>query len=81
MIAGVEGGGLSFPDVESILKSQHIMWIKRYIHSTPHQWKHIFEWQMEKIGGTYALYNTTMNWDHLKYFKLMPFYENIIATW
>ena len=54
MIAGVEGGGLSFPDVESILKSQHIMWIKRYIHSTPHQWKHIFEWQMEKIGGTYA---------------------------
>ena len=47
-------GGLKMPDVTSIFYTQRIMWLKRFFNSPNSQWKVFFEWQMEKIGGTYA---------------------------
>ena len=43
MIAEIDQGGLKYPNVIATLKTQKIMWIKRYFCSPYHPWKLIFD--------------------------------------
>ena len=58
MIADIDKGGIKFPDLDTIVKTQHICWIKRFFFSPPHPWKEIFTWQLNKINGIKVLQHT-----------------------
>ena len=75
IVADLDKGGIKFPDLECIIKSQHIIWIKRYLHSTHHPWKDIFNWQLQKLGGRHTIDHTALDVKFLKELKLMRFYE------
>ena len=81
IVADLDKGGIKFPDIECIIKSQHIIWIKRYLHSSHHPWKDILNWQLRKLGGTHAINHTALDIKHLKELKLMKFYESVLVSW
>ena len=80
IVADIEKGDILFPDLMTIIKSQHIVWVKRFLHSPYHPWKDIFIWQLEKIGGIHILENTSMDIQSLEEYKLMPFYKNLLIS-
>ena len=81
IVADLDKGGIKFPDVECIIKSQHIMWIKRYLYSSPHPWKEVLNWQLNKLGGKHTIEHSALDIKHFKELKLMNFYENVLTTW
>ena len=50
MIADYDKGGLKMPHIESIVKTQKIMWAKRFISSNFHPWKEFLNIGLNKIG-------------------------------
>ena len=82
MILDYQEGGLKLPDIRIIIKSQRIMWIKRYFDSSSdHPWKKVFEWQLSKVGGVDILQNSNIDLKALTNAGLMPFYYDIIVSW
>ena len=82
MIAEIDQGGLKYPNVIATLKTQKIMWIKRYFCSPYHPWKLIFDWQISKLGGNTIFENTNLDIDKIKEQQgLMPFYSDLITAW
>ena len=81
IMGDIERGGIRFPDLMCIVKSQHIVWVKRFLHSPYHPWKEIFIWQIEKLGGKHILENTSMDIKCIDGFKLMIFYKNLLINW
>ena len=56
--------------------------MKRYIHSTPHQWKTIFNWQIKEVGGIKILNHTSLDIVHIsKMDNLLAFYKNLFQSW
>ena len=43
-------GGLKMPHIESIVKTQKIMWAKRFISFNFHPWKEFLSIGLNKIG-------------------------------
>ena len=82
MIADFDYGGLKYPNIRAIFKTQRIMWIKRYFCSPYHPWKLIFEWQIEKVGGNTIFENTHLDNKRIaKQQGLMEFYADLIIAW
>ena len=81
-IAPYNEGGLKMPDVETILHSQRISWVKRFFcNDNPTQWKIFFEWQMEKLGGLTLFQNSSIAIEDIKNKGLLSFYESIVVAW
>ena len=78
IVADLDKGGIRFPDIQCIIKSQHIMWIKRYLYSLYHPWKDTLNWQLKKLGGKHVIEHTAFDTSHLKSLKLMIFYEKVL---
>ena len=81
IVSDYEKGGLKFPDLDSIIKTQHVVWIKRYKFSSHHPWKDIFDWQLKKLGGSHVIDNTSLDINYLKQQKMIPFYKNLLISW
>ena len=81
-IAPYNEGGLKMPDVETILHSQRISWVKRFFcNDNPTQWKIFFVWQMEKLGGLTLFQNSSIAIEDIKNKGLLSFYESIVVAW
>ena len=82
MIADYDQGGLRVPDADSILKSQKIMWIKRYFCSRPHPWKSIFRKELNILGGDEILLNQSLDILSIKRSSdLSPSFKDILCAW
>ena len=81
MIADIDKGGIKFPDLDTIVKTQHICWIKRFFFSPPHPWKEIFTWQLNKINGIKVLQHTALDNRFIESSTVLPFYKNVIRSW
>ena len=79
--ADINKGGIRFPDLDAIIKTQHLVWVKRFIFSPYHPWKEIFTWQMSKLGGAHILENSALQTKLIKDYNLIPFYEKVIVSW
>ena len=51
LIAPKEQGGLGMVDLHSVIKSQRVMWIKRFLCSSSHPWKLCMQYQLDILGG------------------------------
>ena len=80
IISDYDQGGLKAPDIFIIYKVQRIMWVNRYIHSSDHPWKTIFEWQLNTVGGPIILENTRLSVKSIDNTNIMPFYKSMIKT-
>ena len=81
MIADIQKGGIKFPDLDTIIMTQQICWIKRFFFSPYHSWKDIFIWQLNKIQGIQILENTSLDTKYIQESTALPFYKNILLSW
>ena len=82
IVADIKSGGIRFPDLDAILKTQHITWVKRFLYSPAHSWKSIFIWQLDKLGGVHIIRNTSFSPSVIKDdTKLMVFYRQVLSSW
>jgi len=56
MVADYNNGGLKMIDLESTIKTQRIMWMKRYLESYSHPWKIYLKYHINKLGGESILF-------------------------
>ena len=81
-IAPYNEGGLRMPDVQTIIDSQRISWIKRFFCTDKNtQWKIFFEWQFEKLGGLNIFQNGNIAVKDIQNRGLTSFYESIVVAW
>ena len=81
-IAPYDKGGLKMPDVQTILDSQRVSWVKRFFcNDKSTQWKVFFEWQMEKLGGLALFQNTSIAIEDIRNMGLLSFYESVVIAW
>ena len=80
MIADIQKGGIKFPDLDTIIMTQQICWIKRFFFSPYHSWKDIFIWQLNKIQGIQILENTSLDTKYIQESTALPFYKNILLS-
>ena len=50
MIADYDKGGLKMPHIESIIKTQKIMWAKRFLSFKYHPWKEFLSTSLNEMG-------------------------------
>ena len=50
MIADYDRGGLKMPHIDSIVKTQKVMWAKRFLSFNHHPWKEFLNAGKIKIG-------------------------------
>ena len=75
IVADINSGGIRFPDIETIIKTQHITWVKRFLYSPYHPWKEILTWQLKEMGGVHALKNTSLPLISIKERVMTPYYK------
>ena len=81
LISNYDEGGLKAPNLDTIVKTQRLMWIKRFLYSSDHNWKQIMTWQLSKIGGKDILENTNISVKYLIKSDMMPFYRDTLIAW
>ena len=81
-IAPYNEGGLNMPDVQTIVDSQRVSWIKRFFCTDRNtQWNVFFEWQFEKLGGLNFFHNSNIATRDVQNRGLISFYESIAVAW
>ena len=78
MIANYKDGGLKMPDIEQIMHTQCIMWLKRFFSNSKNPWKIFMNWQLDKIGGTLIFQNSQIAISDIKKQGMLSFYESLI---
>ena len=79
LIGEYEEGGLKAPHIQSIIKAQQALWIKKYIDSNDAQWKFILDTYLQPCGKSLMCY---CNYALDKLPKDMPiFYINYPKQW
>ena len=81
MIANYNEGGLKMPDLEQIMYTQRIIWLKRFLNDSENVWKTFMHWQLDKIGGTMIFQNSQIAILDIQKKKMLSFYESIITAW
>jgi len=56
MIANYSEGGLKMVDISSVIRTQKIIWIKRYFENYIHPWKEYLKHLIGKLGGNFVLF-------------------------
>ena len=80
-IGEYDEGGLKLPDMESILNSQKIMWVHRYLSSLFHPWKIFFKIQLDKLGDVRFIYSKNLDVNVIKNKDLNEQYKDILIAW
>ena len=65
-------------NLELMVKTQKIMWIKRYLNEPNHPWKRYLHSLLSPIGGNYILNG---NVDRRSLRHLPPFYQELLTTY
>ena len=78
--ADYENGGLKMVDIVTKIKTQQIMWLKRFIDGNETVWKLILDQYLKRVGGLTFLLKCNFDIKKLKC-HIPPFYENILNAW
>ena len=80
IISKYEKGGLQFPDLETKLKTQRILWVKKLITSSLNaRWHSVCSYYLQEIGGLDMIRS---NFDRNKIpSKLPKFYKTCLKVW
>ena len=79
MINEIEYGGLKMPDVDSLIKTQRIMCIKKYLESYESSWKKVLSYYLKKVGGPF-LFHCHFEYSSLP-LALPTFYRYCVNVW
>ena len=72
-------GGLKVPNIESMISTQRIICIKRYLSPDPSSWKLFLDFYLKKVGGKFLLY---CNFNYTKLPIILPeFYKECVVAW
>ena len=75
----IEKGGLNMPDIESMISTQRIMCIKRYLDQYPAGWKIFLDFYLKSTGGKFLF---DCNLDYGKLSVAAPhFYKQCLISW
>ena len=72
-------GGQNMVHVESMIKTQYIMWLKRYKNETDGVWKKLVNLFFKKYGGLSLLMHC--NYKENQFVNIPEFYINILKSW
>ena len=79
LINSLEKGGLKMPDIESMIKTQRVLCIKKFLETSSAGWKFFLESYLKKVGGKFLF---QCNFDFTKLPIALPdFYKECISTW
>ena len=79
LINQIEKGGLKMPDLNSIISTQRIMCIKKYLTPYAASWKSFLDFHLRKVGGKFLFH---CNFNYSKLSIILPkFYKECIMTW
>ena len=79
LINDIENGGLKMLDIQSMILSQRIITLKRYIEEYSNPWKHILDTFLGEVGGKFILH---CNFDTRKLPIYLPdFYKECLEAW
>ena len=79
LINSVENGGLNMPHIESLIDTQRIVCIKKYLGDSPCSWKIILDHYLHKVGGS-LLFHCNFEYTKLP-LDLPDYYRECLATW
>ena len=80
LINPIEKGGLNIPDIDSMIKTQRIMCIKRYLAPFSAGWKLFLDFYLKNVGGKFLFH--CQNFDYAKLSVAVPdFYKECILLW
>ena len=80
MIADYDKGGLKMPHIESIVKTQKIMWAKRFISFNFHPWKEFLSIGLNKIGINNIM-NRVLSEKIIESSDMSTFNKDILISW
>ena len=79
LINSIEEGGLTMPDIASMISTQRILCIKKYLDNYPASWKLFLNFYLKNVGGKFLFH---CNFDYRKLPVAVPeFYKKCIQTW
>ena len=79
LINSLEQGGLKMPDIESMIKAQRVLCIKKFIETNPAGWKLFLGFYLKKVVGKFLF---QCNFDFAKLPIALPdFYTECVSTW
>lgn len=79
LINDIENGGLKMLDIQSMILSQRIITLKRYIEEYSNPWKNILDTFLGEVGGKFILH---CNFDTRKLPIYLPdFYKECLEAW
>ena len=56
VISDIHNGGLRMVDIETMIKAQQIMVVKKYLDNSPTGWKNIVSFHLRKVGGPFLFH-------------------------
>ena len=74
----IEKGGLKMPDLNSMISTQRLMCIKRYLNPDTASWKYFLDY-LSQVGGKF-LFHCNFNCSKLP-ISLPDFYKECIVSW
>ena len=75
----IEKGGLKMPDLNSMIGTQRLMCIKRYLNPDTASWKYFLDFYLSQVGGKF-LFHCNFNYSKLP-ISLPDFYKECIVSW
>lgn len=79
LLSDYEKGGLRMPHIESLVKTQSIMSMKKYLDSSSGTWKSLLDNYLSDFGGSFLL---KCNYNVKFPLKMFPtFYKECLAEW
>ena len=79
LINPIEKGGLSMPDLNSMITTQRVVCIKRYLDPYPAGWKMFLDSYLKNVGGKFLFH---CNFDYKKLSITVPyFYKECLISW
>jgi len=79
LINPVEKGCLNMPDIDSMISTQRIMCIKRYLDPYTAGWKFFLDSYLKKVGGKF-LFHCNFNFERLS-IAILDFYKECLILW
>ena len=79
LISDYEYGGLRMPHIESMIDTQRILCLKKYVDKHPSPWKHFLTYILKNQGGKFIIHCNFSVSDLLR--DLPKFYLECFAAW
>ena len=80
-IADYDEGGLRLPDIDAIIETQNILWVKRYLCNKTHPWTHFFKIQLKKLGDERLIFHRSFDLRLITNSAMDEQHKDILSSW